>query len=158
MFQHRLYLQSLFLASKGSWIWYGWDDLHYLITYSLNILCMESVFSSMMNRGWIWTWFWSKEKSFIWCLTRCYNTFYIFGMCGSAWLIRFDFERARINCLSCHLYSQTFLCLVCSFSSISWENEFGQLCWKSATVFLRVLLRDRLRHPVWFMEKESISF
>ena len=96
VFQHRLYLKSIFLASKWSWIWYGWDDLHDLITYSLNILCMESVFSSMMNRGWIWTWFWSKEKSFIWCLTMCYNTFYIFGKCGSAWLIRFDLRELEL--------------------------------------------------------------
>ena len=60
----------------------------------------------------------------------------------------FWFERAGINCLSCHLYSLTFLCLVCWFSSLSWEIEFGQLCWQSALVFLRVLLWDRLRHPV----------
>ena len=27
----------------------------------------------------------------------------------------------------CHLYSLTFLCLVCWFTSLSWEIEFGQL-------------------------------
>ena len=56
------------------------------------------------------------------------------------------FEKAGINCLSCHLYSLTFLCLVW-FSSLSWEIEFGQLCWKSALVFLRVLLTDRFETP-----------
>ena len=61
------------------------------------------------------------------------------------WICLIDslwFERAGINCLSCHLYSLTFLCLVCWFTSLSWEIEFGQLCWKSAWVFLRVLLRQ----------------
>ena len=96
VFQHRLYLASIFLASKWSWIWYGWDDLHDLITYALNILCMESAFSSMTNRRWIWTWFWLKGKSFTWCLTRCYNTLYIFGKCGSAWLIRFDLRELEL--------------------------------------------------------------
>ena len=113
-FQHQLYLVSICLASKGSWIWYGWGDFHDLTIYYLNILCMESVFSSMMNRWWIWTWFWSKEKSFIRCLTKCNNTLYIFSKCVSTWLIRFGFERA---CLSYHLYSLIFLCLVCCFSS-----------------------------------------
>ena len=75
---------------------YGWDDLDDLITYSMNILCMESAFSSMMNRRWIWTWFWLKGKSFTWCLIRCYNTLYIFGKCGSAWLIRFDLRELEL--------------------------------------------------------------
>ena len=70
----------------------------------------------------------------------------------------FWFEKAGINCMSCHLYSLTFLCLVCWFSSLSWEIEFGQLCWQSAWVFLRVLLRDRLRHPVWVLETPGLAY
>ena len=77
------------------------------------------------------------------------------------WICLIDslwFEKAGINCLSCHLYSLTFLCLVCWFSSLSWEIEFGQLCWKSALVFLRVLLTDRLRHPVWVLETPGQAY
>ena len=77
------------------------------------------------------------------------------------WICLIDslwFERAGINCLSCHLYSLTFLCLVCWFSSLSWEIEFGQLCWKSAWVFLRVLLTDRLRHPVLVLETPGLAY
>ena len=76
------------------------------------------------------------------------------------WICLIDslwFDKAEINCLSCHLYSLTFLCLVCWFSSLSWEIEFGQLCWQYAWVFLRVLLRDRLRHPVWVLETPGLA-
>ena len=77
------------------------------------------------------------------------------------WICLIDslwFEKAGINCLRCHLYSLTFLCLVCWFSSLSWEIEFGQLCWHSAWVFLRVLLRDRLRHHVWVLETPGLAY
>ena len=35
----------------------------------------------LREEGWLWTWFWSKEKNFIRCLTRSFNTLYIFGKC-----------------------------------------------------------------------------
>ena len=42
--------------------------------------------------------------------------------------------------------------------SINWEISFGQLWRDSAWVFLRVLLRDRLRHPVWVLETPGLAY
>ena len=41
---------------------------------------------------------------------------------------------------------------------IYWEILFGQLWRKYACVFLRVLLRDRLRHPVWVIETLGLAY
>ena len=43
-------------------------------------------------------------------------------------------------------------------SGIIWEISFGQLWWDSAWVFLRVLLRDRLRHPVLVLETPGLAY
>ena len=140
--------------------WYEWDDLHDLITYSLNILCMESVFSSMINRGWIWTWFWSKEKSFIWCLTRCYNTLYIFGKCGPAFTLGwFDLilrELELIGLISSLLSNLSLYGMV--IFGIYWRFRLIFFWEFSACVFLRVLLTDRLRHPVWVLETPGLAY
>ena len=105
--------------------------------------------------------YFSKTRCFqIGVLYWCSNIDYIWHLVyiWQVWICLIDsfwFKRAGINCLSCHLYSLTFIRLICWFSSLSWEIEFDQLCWKSAWVFLRVLLRNRLRHLIWRMENES---
>ena len=123
--------------------------MHNLITYSLNILCMESVFSSMMYRGWIWTWFWSKEKSFIWCLTRCYNTLYIFGKCGPAFTLGwFDLilrELELIGLISSLLSNLSLYGMV--IFGIYWRFRLIFFWDFSAWVFLRMLLTDRFETP-----------
>ena len=110
------------------------------------ILCMESVFSSMMYRGWIWTWFWLKGKSFTWCLTRCYNTLYIFGKYGSAWLIRFDLRELELIGLISSLLSNLSLYGMVIFG-IYWRFRLIFFWEFSAWVFLRVLLTDGFDTP-----------